>query len=212
MIGTSALKRAVAGICLGWILLVCADTGFATTRLAKEKQQARAAAAAEDGQKTSAIQPLSMDDLRAQSNPPVFKSLQGAYSAIVLTGEPNEPRVEEQMQVFRDNKDALAGRAVAMIRFLHDDLDEIDELSRYNYRGWYRMNAEQQRFMERQLGTDNNVFSVVLVGRDGVLAQVWMPPEGIVPIGEIFSALDSQPRAGAGALKTPESKTDAGRR
>ena len=137
--------------------------------------------------------PIPLEELQAKSQPPIFSSLRWKNRAIVITGEPDDAQVAEQLQVFRENIAGLKERRLVMIRFLHEDLDEIDELSDYNYRGWYDMDANEQSFMERQLGTDNNKFSVVLVGLDGELKQVWMPEQSAVPINWIFSAVDAMP-------------------
>tara|TARA_B100000242_G_scaffold100778_1_gene69384 strand:+ start:6820 stop:7392 length:573 start_codon:yes stop_codon:yes gene_type:complete len=137
--------------------------------------------------------PVPLETLQARSKPPIFRTLQWSQRALVITGEPDDPLVAQQLQILRDNIPGLADRKLAAIRFMREDLDEIDEISDYNYRGWYDMDANEQRFMEKQLGVDNNKFSVVLVGLDGELKQVWSPVDRAVPIKWIFDAIDAMP-------------------
>ncbi len=132
---------------------------------------------------------------------PIFRTLQWKHDTLVLTGENSDPLVNEQISIFRQNVEALKIRDIAMIRFFRDDLDEMDDLSDVNYRGWYNMDANEQRFMERLLQTDNNKFSVALVGKDGELTYVWKDredrkdkkPPMAVPMGEIFYMIDNPP-------------------
>lgn len=137
--------------------------------------------------------PVPVEQLQARSKPPVFSTLQWNARALVLTGNADDPMVAQQMQIFRNNIEGLKKRDIAVIRFLYDNLDEIDELSDFDYRGWYDMDAAEQGFMEDQLGTDNNVFSVVLIGKDGELKQVWAPENHTVSIEWIFGLIDSMP-------------------
>lgn len=137
--------------------------------------------------------PVPIEELQARSKPPVFRTLQWRARALVLTGNPDNPMVTEQMNILRANIEGLKERDVAVIRFRYDDLDEIDELSDFDYRGWYDMDSAEQGFMEDQLGTDNNKFSVVLVGKDGELKQVWAPENHSVSIEWVFGLIDSMP-------------------
>ena len=137
--------------------------------------------------------PVPIEQLQARSKPPVFSTLQWKARALVLTGNTDDPMVAEQMRIFRENIEGLAERNIAVIRFRYDDLDEIDELSAFDYRGWYDMDAAEQGFMEDQLGTDNNKFSVALVGLDGELKQVWAPENHSVSIEWIYGLIDSMP-------------------
>lgn len=137
--------------------------------------------------------PVPVEQLQAKSKPPVFSTLQWKARALVLTGNADDPMVAEQMRIFRENIEGLKERDIALIRFLYDNLDEIDGLSDFDYRGWYDMDAAEQGFMEDQLGTDNNKFSVVLVGKDGELKRVWAPENHSVSIEWIFGLIDSMP-------------------
>lgn len=124
---------------------------------------------------------------------PVFRSLQWKHTILVLTGEPNDPLVDDQIAIFKDNAESIERYDIAMIRFMRDRLWEMREFNVVNYRGWFKMNAHQQRYVEQQLETDNNIFSVALVGKDGALIYVWKEIEEAVPMSEILYMIDNPP-------------------
>lgn len=143
---------------------------------------------------------FSSADLRAQEIDPVFDKLVGVARVLVITGNRDETFSDLTIDQLRALPDALLDRQIAVLRFREDDLFELEALSDYNYGGWYRMDAAEQRYMEEQLQTDNNVFSVVLVGLDGEVKKVWLEP---VEPQEIFDVIDQMPMR-VRELKTQE--------
>ena len=131
----------------------------------------------------------------AQNVGPVFKTLQWKARVIVLTGNHNDPLVNEQIALFKDNLEGIRERDIAVIRFEADTLDEMDEFSQFHYRGWYDMDASEQGFMEKQLDLDNNSFGLALVGKDGQLKKIWVEQENAVEPAEIFAVIDEMPMA-----------------
>lgn len=124
---------------------------------------------------------------------PVFKTLQWKANVIVITGDYKDPLAEDQLALLRGRLDDLKRNDVAVLRFVRDRISELQEFSNFQYRGWYEMNANQQRFMEEKIQADNDVFSVVLVGKDGAVKRVWTPlPEApqTVSMDTIFSAIE----------------------
>ncbi len=126
----------------------------------------------------------------AQEIDPVFDKLVGVARVIVITGNRDESLADLEIGELRGALDGLAERQIAVLRFREDDLYEVEGLSDYNYGGWYRMDAAEQRYMEEKLQTDNNIFSVVLVGLDGQVKKVWLEP---VEPQVIFDLIDEMP-------------------
>lgn len=129
----------------------------------------------------------------AMANDILFDSLQWRARALVLTGDRNDGLLNEQIALLRSNVDGLQDREIAVIRFEGDSIFELTDFSDYSYRGRYDMNAHLQRFYESEMQSDNNVFSVVLFGKDGGFKRVWKDREEAVPLAEIFSEIDAMP-------------------
>lgn len=127
------------------------------------------------------------------ANDILFDSLQWKARTLVLTGERDDPLVFGQIGEFKSNVDGLRERGIAVIRFDGDAIFEMSDLSRFDYRGRYDMNANLQRYYETEMQSDNDKFSVVLFGKDGMLKQVWKEREDIVPISEVFAIIDEMP-------------------
>lgn len=124
---------------------------------------------------------------------PTFKALQWKANVLVITGDPRDALAEDQFVLLRGRLDDLKRHDVAVLRFVRDRISEMQEFSDFGFRGWYDMNANQQRFVEGQVQADNNVFSVVLIDKSGVVKQVWTPlPEApqTVPVDEIIVAIE----------------------
>lgn len=139
---------------------------------------------------------------------PVFDSLVWKARALVITGDYSDPLAEEQIAILRTDVPALAERDIAVLRFARDRIIEMSDLSNFQYRGWDDMDAHQQRYIEEKIQSDNNIFSVVLVGKDGLVKKVWggplpenldgaapeiAPPVTAVPLNEIFAIIDAMP-------------------
>lgn len=124
---------------------------------------------------------------------PTFKSLQWKANVLVIMGDARDALAEDQFVLLRGRLDDLKRRDVAVLRFVRDRISEMQEFSDFGFRGWYDMNANQQRFVEGQVQADNNVFSVVLIDKSGVVKQVWTPlPDApqTVPVDEIIVAIE----------------------
>ncbi len=128
--------------------------------------------------------------VHAQEFDPVFDKLQWRARVLVITGNRDEPLADEQLIELQNAQGGLLDRQVAVLRFREDNLFEVESLSNFDYGGWYDMDAPEQSFMEEQLQTDNNVFSVVLVGLDGEVKNVWLD---LVEPQAIFDVIDEMP-------------------
>ena len=124
---------------------------------------------------------------------PIFRTLQWQARVIVLTGAEEDPLLGEQIQIFKDNLADMQDRDITVIRFREDNLYPIEELSVSDYRGWYDMDAREQRYMEGRIQADNNAFAVVLIGKDGSFKNVWKDVSEAVPVSDIFAIIDAMP-------------------
>lgn len=127
------------------------------------------------------------------ANDILFDSLQWKARTLVLTGERDDPLVIGQIGEFKANVDGIRERGIAVIRFDGDAIFEMSDLSRFDYRGRYDMNANLQRYYESEMQSDNDKFSIVLFGKDGMLKKVWKENEDIVPLSEVFAIIDEMP-------------------
>jgi hypothetical protein len=75
-----------------------------------------------------------------------FDSLQWKARTLVLTGERDDPLVIGQIVAFKKNVDGLRDRQIAVIRFDGENIYEMEEFSRFDYRGRYDMDANLQRY------------------------------------------------------------------
>lgn len=181
-------RKLITILSLSAFVLVAAPLA-AYSKMKKEQAQVEASkvAAAQDGSE------IPLD--------PYFKDLQWKARVLVITGDYRDSRTKRQIDELRKNIDGLKSRNVAVIRFVTDSIYEMEEFSDYGFRDWYDMNAHQQRFVESSIGADNNVFSVVLIGKDGAKKSHWVLDEiegreaDIITLGEIFAAIDSMPMA-----------------
>lgn len=123
----------------------------------------------------------------------LFKDLQWRANVLVVTGGYDEPRVKQQLQIFQAQAKILRENDMAVIRFVRDRLIEQRDINDFQYRGWFKMNARQQGYVERQIQSDNDVFSVVLIGKNGVTQHVWAPQADdespLVSLEDILGAL-----------------------
>jgi hypothetical protein len=104
----------------------------------------------------------------------LFKNLQGERSVVVVTGgRSDQALVKEQLGLFKEELEGLKQRKVTLVRFVEDKIFELTDYSRSNFETRKEMNAHQQRYLEQQMHSDNNEFSIVLIGRDGYWAHTW---------------------------------------
>ena len=122
-----------------------------------------------------------------------FDSLQWKARTLVLTGERDDPLVIGQIVAFKKNVDGLRDRQIAVIRFDGENIYEMEEFSRFDYRGRYDMDANLQRYYEKEMQSDNDKFSLVLFGKDGLFKEVWKEREEIVPLESVFEIIDAMP-------------------
>ena len=127
------------------------------------------------------------------ANDILFDSLQWKARTLVLTGERDDPLVIGQVGELKANVEGLRDRSIAVIRFDGDNIFEMSDFSRFDYRGRYDMNANLQRYYESEMQSDNDEFSVVLFGKDGQFKQVWKEREEVVPLNEVFAVIDAMP-------------------
>lgn len=127
----------------------------------------------------------------AKANDILFDSLQWNARVLVLTGERNDPLLVQQIAILKENVDALRERSIAVIRFDADNIYEMDDLSNFDYRGRYDIDADLQGYYEDEMNSDNAKFSVALFGKDGMFKEVWKEREEAVPVKEIFNLIDS---------------------
>jgi peroxiredoxin len=138
--------------------------------------------------------PHAVSYAHAQTASP-FSSLQWTARILVVTGEHEDPLYTAQIQNLRDRLKEVQDRDIAVLHFNRDSIRPLSEFGDYGYAGWYRMNANQRRFVRDtiELTEENTVFSVVLIGKDGEVKSVWQAAEDAVSADDIFTIIDSMP-------------------
>lgn len=119
----------------------------------------------------------------------VFQSQQWESRVLVLTGFDDDPLYLEQYDALRDARDAMEEREVVIVHYEGELIQRVDSLSAlpFEYRRLLR-SARERRYIDRELETDSEMFSVVLIGLDGQVKQVWTEP---VTAEEITSVIDA---------------------
>ncbi len=109
-----------------------------------------------------------------------FDRLQGKAWALVLTGPEDGPLYLEQMALLQPQAETLKARQMVVIHFHGRTLKTYPDLSVYDYQLPSMRNTKKGMSVHRKienlegaLQTDDDVFSVVLVGMDGVTKYVW---------------------------------------
>lgn len=134
-----------------------------------------------------------------------FDSLQWKAWPVVITGPDTDERYIRQMELFFNYAQGLIARDAVVIRFHNRLIAAQQDLSAFPYRSPIDRDKDgddERRHLERQLGADDDVFSVVLVGKDGSIVSAWT--EEPVHPREIFALIDNAPLA--------ENKTDVKRK
>ncbi len=123
-----------------------------------------------------------------------FDRLQDKAWALVLTGPDIDPLYIEQLAMLQPHAAALITREMVVIHFNGRTLKDYPELSVAQYKlpsmnGSKKGTSTHQKIkrMEEQLMTDDDVFSVVLVGKDGEVKYIWAVP---VSAHDIFDMMD----------------------
>lgn len=128
-----------------------------------------------------------------------FDRLQWKGRAIVITGPHDHEFFEPQLTALKQEVEGLKDRDIIVITFHNRDIEVVEELSAFPFSipGMYtggRRNDGNRNYLESQLKTDDDVFSVVLVGKDGETKKVWQSEEE-TPVSPfaIFELIDSMP-------------------
>jgi hypothetical protein len=136
----------------------------------------------------------------AEAPPPAkidapFDRLQGNAWALVLTGPEDDPLFREQIASLEAVAEKLKAREMVVIHFHGRTLKTYPDLSIHDYelpsmKGSKKGISTHRKIknLEAQLHTDDDVFSVVLVGKDGETKYVWT--EAVRP-GAIFHMMDN---------------------
>lgn len=142
----------------------------------------------------------------------LFSSLQHERNIVIITGGRNEELVKQQLELFKEEIEGLKLRDVTLVRFIEDKIFELSDYSRSNFRARKEMDSYQQGYLEDEMHSDNNEFSIVLIGKAGYWARTWKgavnedgiyePLEVTIPPAVIYRAID----AVAAAEKKRQSK------
>ncbi len=145
------------------------------------------------------VSALAKDAAEEDRGDVLFSSLQGDRFVVVITGGRNDVLVDEQLDLFRESLKGLQARPITLVRFIEDKIFELTDFSRSNFRARKDMNAHQQRYLEAQMHSENNEFTVVLIGIDGYWMQTW---KGTVDEDGVYTPRDIpvQPKAVFGAV------------
>lgn len=151
------------------------------------------------------LSPLSAQEsdlLNEEQGDVLFKAQQWENRIVVITGSPSNPVVDLQLDLFRENLEGLQARDIALVRFLNGNIYELSDFTRNNFKARFDMNADQQGYLEDQMQSDNDIFSIVLIGKDGYWKRTWKgqtvdgiyePLETPVSPAAIFRVIDSMP-------------------
>ena len=129
-----------------------------------------------------------------------FDKLQWKGRALIITGSFDHPYLEPQLEMLEAVHEGIIERDLIIVRFKDDHVKTIEELSAFPFQVpdmyWDGKEADDNRqYLEHLLGTDDDIFSVVLVGKDGAVKKVWKEEslEGPVSPAEIFGVIDEMP-------------------
>jgi hypothetical protein len=115
-----------------------------------------------------------------------FDRLQGEAWALVLTGPELDPLYIQQIKMLTPAAAQLIKHEIVTIHFDDRSLNVLPELSVFLYRLPVLRENKDTNLLEELLYTDDDVFSVVLVGKDGLTKYVWPVP---VTPREIFDMM-----------------------
>lgn len=121
---------------------------------------------------------------------PIFDRQQWVHRVLVITGPEDDPLYLEQFELLEGEIDGLEVRDIVVVRHEDETLDKVEGLDSFGFRNRVIRDAEERRYLQNRLKTDDDVFSVVLVGLDGEVKQVW---GSVVAPQEIFDAVDAMP-------------------
>lgn len=123
-----------------------------------------------------------------------FDRIQDNAWALVLTGPEEDPLFIEQLALLQPSAATLIMRKIVVIRFHGRTLKIYPELSEGEYqlpslKGAQKSESSHKKIerLESLLHTDDDVFSVVLVGIDGATKYIW---NVVVTPEEIFNVMD----------------------
>ncbi len=123
-----------------------------------------------------------------------FDRLQDNAWALVLTGPEEDPLFTQQMALLEPQAEKLKSREIVVIHFHGRSLKIYPDMSVADYRlpslkGSKSGESSHRKIerLERQLQTDDDIFSVVLVGMDGLTKYVWLEP---VKPSAIYQVMD----------------------
>lgn len=117
-----------------------------------------------------------------------FDRLQGKAWAVVITGSDLDPLYIEQISHFMPAAAIFIKREIVTIYFKDRVLRVIPELSVAPYQLPRLRKNRDTNVLESLLQTDDDVFSVVLVGKEGLTRHVWTAP---VRPEALFSIMDN---------------------
>lgn len=127
--------------------------------------------------KTSADRPVKIDA--------PFDRLVGKAWALVITGPDLDPLYTEQIELLTPAAEKIIEREIVTIHFHGRTLQAYPELSVAQYKlpslnGSKKGTSTHVKIerMEEQLMTDDDIFSVVLVNKEGSVVYVWPKPVG----------------------------------
>ena len=115
-----------------------------------------------------------------------FDRLVGKAWALVLTGPELDPLYIQQIEMLTLAAPQLIKQEIVTIHFDDRSLNLLPELSVFDYRLPVLRENKDTNLLEELLYTDDDVFSVVLVGKDGITKYVWPAP---VSPREIFDMM-----------------------
>lgn len=116
-----------------------------------------------------------------------FDRLQNNAWALVVTGAADNPLYIEQMAILTPAANDLIDREIVVIHFKDRSLNLFPELSVFPYRLPVLRENKDTNLLEELLFTDDDIFSVVLVGKDGATKYVW---NGVVTPEQVFNMID----------------------
>jgi hypothetical protein len=115
-----------------------------------------------------------------------FDRLMGKAWALVLTGPEFDPLYIQQIEMLTPAALQIVKHEIVTIHFDDRSLNLLPDLSVFDYRLPVLRENKDTNLLEELLYTDDDVFSVVLVGKDGVTKYVWPAP---VSPREIFDMM-----------------------
>lgn len=105
-----------------------------------------------------------------------FDRLVGKAWGLVLTGPELDPLYIQQIEMLTLAVPKLIKHEIVTIHFNDRSLNVLPDLSVFPYRLPVLRENKDANLLEELLYTDDDVFSVVLVGKDGLTKYVWPAP------------------------------------